>query len=386
VKDPFAGTTASSIYMQVVPSITGFNFSGVTVDSMILVLPYAGFTWGDTTTKSKHNVSVYTINQSFSKDSTYFNFNRLSTDATPVGTAVLFTGPTTTGVIQDPTKVHGVDRASHLRVRMSASFVTKFTDALKSDTTFAGFTTALPGVMISVDTTGAGQTIPYFRLNQGSDIYTQAGIVAYAHTNGATDTLTYLFPYDEKNAAHFNRITRNYFNPHSNAADLLQSTATNDSRVMMQNGPGTAIDLQLPYIQKLSNDPIVIVKAELVFTEYDTASAEEYFGPARLYPQGMNPDGTRYSIADRYPITDATLDFMGGTPNKVVRNGVTVTEYRLNIPRELQNTIVQGKTGGLHLRIGGTANYPGAYRLVLGGRGNTDPLHRLSLNIIYSKQ
>lgn len=386
VTDPYAGTTAGSIFMQFVPTITGFSFpTTAVVDSLVLALPYAGFTWGDTTTKSSRMINVYTINEAFSKDSVFFNFSKLSTNMTSVGSAQLVTGPTGSGVIQDATPVNGVNKASHLRVRLNDAFKALFLNALKADSSYASFTTAFPGLLIAPDTSGSGQALSYFVLNSGgSDIYSQAGIIAYTHTTGGSDTVVYQFPYNEAQCAHFNRITRNYYNPPSGAASLFQSTAANDRLVMMQNGPGGAVDIWLPYIQKLPKYPII--RAELVLTALDTAFSDKYFGPARLYPIGVNESGLRYSIADRYPTGSlAPLEFMGGTPNRVVRNGVSVTEYRINIPREVQNTIVQGKQG-LHLRIGGTANYPGAYRVVLGGRGHTDPLYRASLNIIYSKQ
>jgi hypothetical protein len=158
----------------------------------------------------------------------------------------------------------------------------------------------------------------------------------------------------------------------------------------MQNAPGVVLDVNLPYIQHLfKNLPngALINKAELVFTQIEDPAYEnrKYFGPLRLYPQGINSSGGRYTIADRYPVTDATLDFIDGSPRQVVRGGNTLTEYRINIPREVQKAIVQ-RSNGLHLHLGGTVNFPGAYRLIVGGRGNTNPLYRPSINIIYSKQ
>lgn len=58
-----------------------------------------------------------------------------------------------------------------------------------------------------------------------------------------------------------------------------------------------------------------------------------------------------------------------------------ITQYRINIPREVQRAIVN-KTDTLHLRINGTTRLPGAYRLVLGGKGSA---YQAALNITYSK-
>ena len=389
LSDPLAGTTAGSIYMQVVPTVVNFAFpANSTVDELVLVLPYSGFTWGDTTIMSSRTVRVYAIDEPFSKDSTFYNFSRLKTKDALIGTATIVTGPSIAGTIKDSVKVLGVNRAPHLRITLSDAFKSDFIAALASDSFFTTFTAALPGFYIVPDTTGPGAALPYFRLNGPADIYSTAGVIAYAHTTGKTDTLIYQFPYNENYCAHFNRVTRNYFNPPTTAGSLLLSTATNDRLLMMQNAPGTTIDVNLPYTQGLFKalpKNSIINRAELVFTKYDTSIGENFFGPARLYPQGINSSGGHYTIADRYPVTDASLDFIDGTPRTVNKGGKTVTEYRINIPREVQKALIQG-SNGLHLRIGGTVNFPAAYRLLVGGRGMQDPVYRPSINIIYSKQ
>ena len=387
--DPFAGKTAASIYMQVVPTATRFTLpTDAVIDDLVLILPYSGFTWGDTTITTTRNVKVYRISESFSKDTTFYNFSSRQTFNELIGTGTIQTGRLNTGSIQDSVKVLGVNRAPHLRISLSNAFKAEFINALPADSSFATFVDVMRGFLIVPDTTGPGSTLPYFRLNSGAtDIYSMAGIIAYGHTNGKSDTLIYQFPYDERYAAHFNRITRNRA---GTPANTLETTA-DPSLAVMQNGPGYVIDVRLPYIKSLFKDlqaGAIVNKAELVFTKYPTLADEQFFGPARLYPQGINSSGGRYTIADRYLGNETpfeALDFIDGTPRQVVKGGINVTEYRINIPRELQKAIVQGPDG-LHLRIGGTVNFPAAYRLVVGGRGMTDPVYRPSINIIYSKQ
>jgi hypothetical protein len=392
VNDPFAGTTTASIFMQVVPTAAGFKLpANTTIDELVLVLPYAGFTWGDTATTRTRQVNVYQIQERFDKDSIFYNFSSRAVQPAIIGSGTLATGPTNSGAVQDSVSVFGKKQAPHLRISLTPAFKAEFEDAVKSDSTFDAFTERLPGFCISLaDTNAHDEALPYFRLNGGVELYSAASIVAYAHTNGGTDTLIYQFPYDERYAAHFNRITRKY----SAAATSLQDTATVQELVAMQNGPGLTIDVRMPHIQDLFKSlnikNAIINKAELVFTQVEdpTMSAQKFFGPLRLYPQGINAGGGRYTIADRYLGTGTpfeALDFIDGTPRTVVKDGKTVTEYRINIPREVQKAIVQGSQG-LHLRIGGTINFPAAYRLILGGRGNANPAYRPSINIIYSKQ
>ena len=385
VQDPFAGNTAASIYLQFSPPYAGFTVGNfTTLDSLVLVLPYATFTWGDTTMQHTQALNVFRISAPFSKDTTFYNFSSLPTDV-QVGTGSVTTGMLGTGVIGDSTMVRGINRTPHLRIPLNASGFSDYfqNTVLTHVDSIPGFTTAFPGLVIAPDSTGAGYALPYFIINNSGGTYGSASILAYMHDpNNPTVDTAYQFPYSEANAAHFNRITRNY-NGYP-AATLFASAARDAAVTLMQNGPGAAIDVLLPHTKSLPQN-VIINQAELTFTRIDTLSSDRFFGPLRLYPQGVNSSNGIYTIADRYPIQDATLNFIDGTPRLVSRGGVQVTEYRVNIPRELQRAIVQG-SDGLHLRIGGTVNFPAAYRTLVGGSGNGNPVLRPSINIIYSKQ
>lgn len=387
VKDPFAGTTTGGIYFEPLPTYVGLTLptNCIGIDSVVLVLPYAGFRWGDTTIQSSVKVNVFTSLDTVALDSNYYNYSGIATTGAVLGSATIRTGPLGTGGIEDSVMIGGINRAPHLRIRLDT---TKFNGSLVnsiivSDSFFTSFRNQFRGFFIVPDTSGSpAAALPYFRLNGTSDIYGAAAVLIYANVGSSTDTVIQL-PYQESAAGHFNRITRNY----STAAKaLFTATDTNASVVMMQNSPGAIVDLFLPYIQKLPKN-VIINKAELILTAVDdpTGSAAKYFGPARLFPGGMNATGGRYTIADRYPITDNTLNFIDGTPQQIMVGSKTITQYHINLPEEIQKTIVQG-VNGIHLRIGGTANFPAAYRVLLGGSGNPDSLYRPYINIIYSKQ
>jgi hypothetical protein len=48
--DPYAGRTTAGLYFSVVPPSGGFGIdtAGLRIDSVVMVLPYGGFSWGDT--------------------------------------------------------------------------------------------------------------------------------------------------------------------------------------------------------------------------------------------------------------------------------------------------------------------------------------------------
>lgn len=383
--DPFAGKTAASIYAQFVPTATGVKLTG-NLDELVLVLPYAGFTWGDTTVPSQHNVNVHAITEDFSKDSTYYNYSSKATSSTIIGSGVIITGPAgTAGRIQDSVTVRGKKTAPHLRISLSEAFKNEFSNALAYDTSYIAFTKQFKGLYLVVTDSAASsaRSLPYFRLNGTAAVYGSAALLAYT---GGKDSPVVQFPYLENYAAHFNRIRRNWVGyPITN---LLDKSVT-QSYLAMQNAPGAVIDLRLPFIHKLPKN-VVINKAEITFTMVNypgqsTMDDVRFFGPARLYPQGINTSGGQYTIADRYPVNDQQLEFMDGTPTTAVVGGQTLTTYKLNIPREVQQAIIANNQG-LHLRIGGTVNFPAAYRLVVAGRGFADNAYRPKINIIYSKQ
>jgi hypothetical protein len=387
MQDPFAGRTSASIFAQFVPTAVKVGLTG-TVDSLVLVLPYSGFTWGDTTTTSSQIVRVFAINEDFSKDSTYYNYSSKSTDNTLIGTGTFMTGTSGTGAIQDSVwvgKIKPKKQAPHLRIRLDSNWVkNKFLPALAYDTSYAAFLKQFQGLFIVADSAQVGTALPYFRLNSGSaSFYAAAALLAYQ--NG-TDSATVQFPYLESFAAHFNRIRRNYVG--FPIANLINQTGTPEY-LAMQNAPGAVIDLQLPNIHKLPKN-VIINKAEITFTQVvapgqNAITDAKFFAPARLYPQGINTSGGQYTIADRYPINDQSLDFIDGSITRENRNGTMVNVYRLNVPREVQRAIIAGNSG-LHLRIGGTVNFPAAYRLVVAGMGSAETLSRPKINIIYSKQ
>src|SRR5690606_26002685 len=65
ITDPFFGKTNAGIYFQVLPEVNDFNFStgGYTIDSAVLILPYAGFSWGNRTDPKPQKFRVYRVDE-----------------------------------------------------------------------------------------------------------------------------------------------------------------------------------------------------------------------------------------------------------------------------------------------------------------------------------
>lgn len=385
--DPYGGKTHAGFYFSVVPPSLGYSFPA-RPDSAFLVLPYAGLSWGDTTlTNLDQLINVYEIadNDSLSLDSTYYNYSSTAYNSQPIGTATIgFNSSSQHGAIKDSVNVLGTLRNPHVRVRLSQAFIDKmYNEASKTSGSaydaYADFARFLHGFYVAPADTNSGNSLYYFLLNGGTD-FNRANI-QFFYTK---DTVNYVsFYYDQTRVAHYNHIVRNP-SVSPTLDNLLHSTTTSDSIFILQNEPGAALDVKIPFIKNLPKQPII--RAELILTQYKIPGdeSEKYYGPARLYPVRMQGDSA-VSVQDRSPITSTEpLIFMDGLRKDVTINGATYSQYTINIPREVQRAIIEQRDT-LHLRIGGAATFPAAYRLIGGGRNLSNSDVKLKLRIFYSK-
>src|SRR5690606_23878084 len=133
--------------------------------------------------------------------------------------------------------------------------------------------------------------------------------------------------------------------------------------------------------------PRPIVKAELVITQVKLPGdqADIYFPPARIFPVRINEGGKKENVQDRYPLSSTEpLLFMNGLAKTISIDGTDYNQYIINLPREIQKALIDKKEI-LHLRISGAETFPGAYRLIAGGRNHPDARFRMQLRVYYSK-
>lgn len=378
--DIYSGRTTAGIYFQIVQPSLNFAFPAPP-DSAVLILPYAGFTWGDTTSGFlSQTFNVHEITGDFPKGKIYSNRSEVAYDATVIGTGTVSSHQSTLDSVSDL----GVNRPPHLRIKLAGSFVDKIKNASSSTVmnAYANFLSFFKGFYIEpVNTVGNGMV--YFQMissYSGTD-YNRANVLFYYTEDGEVKTRSFF--YDPTNAARFNRITRDYTG--TPTQDYFNSTALSDSVFVIQNEPGAALDILIPHVKNLPKNPVN--KAELVITQYSFAgdNASTYFGPQRLYPTRVDENGNTVPIQDRYPLAyTEPLLFIDGNKRSITIGGITYTRYIINLPRELQRAIVEQRES-LHLRIAGASGYPGAFRLIGAGSNVSDPNMKIKLNIVFSK-
>lgn len=377
--DPYSGKTNASFYFQIIPPALNYTFPA-TPDSAVLILPYGYFTWGDTSSIIPQTFNVYEVTDTLTKDTTYYSNTEKAVDKTNLLGSVTISSYAT---LKDSVNVAGINRAPHIRIKMSSTFINKIKDGATAGDHFGAYSDFMKwfkGLYIEPANSGSGNALFYFRLD-GSDDYTRAGVVFYYTEDTAVKTAS--FPFDMSYAAHYNKVKRDYTGTPTGA--LMASANTSDSVFIVQNEPGAVADLRFPFLKNLPKQPIN--KAELVITQLSLAGdqAAVYFPMERLYPVGVNTDGSTYTVLDRYPTSDSEpLIFMDGKRKTVTIGAITVSQYTLNLPREIQRAIVEQRDT-LHLRISGASSFPGAYRLIGAGRNASNSSIRVKLNIVYSK-
>jgi hypothetical protein len=272
-----------------------------------------------------------------------------------------------------------------MSIRLNEDYIDSFYNNTSKYASYPDFLRWFKGIYIESDTNGPGNTLHYFRLD-GSGYYTTAGILFYTKGVSTPDSVITAFGYNTVSCTHSVWVKRSYGTPLQN---YVNSTQQSDNYVMIQNEPGAAASVRLPYLRQLgaAMGKSLINKAELTLTMIDTLNASTWTEPARIYPVGIidTPGGTKssYTIADRYPLTSTDpLNFIDGLKTRLVVGTAVVSVYHINFPRELQQAIVQGRSE-LNLRINGTQTYVGAYRLIAGGRNH--PTNKMQLHIVYSK-
>jgi hypothetical protein len=391
--DPIFGKTNAGIYMQVIPVNTNplIFMNGEVIDSVMLFLPYAGVTFGDTSpTAPTEKISVYRIDSTISASGNYYPSSSFGPDFNTVY------GSTTVNLnnlVTDSPFIYGAKRMPALVIKMNNIFQNTLANASNtSGTDFPTFLNAFRGFYIAAsDTTTPASSLPYFQLD-GADTFTQAGVLVFHHTPGSDTEQVFQYPYNMTYCGHSNHISRNYTG--TVVSNYMNNASAPTDRIFLQNQPGAAIDLKVPAIAHLKDSlPVgaVINKAELIITQSTNPLeiSSTFTTPVKLFPLGVatsaaGVDTGIYFIEDRYPATTTSaLAFLDGYRQIKTVSGISTSQYTINIPREVISCMNQRKA--LHLHINGTQDYPGGFRLVTGGITSPDPNYKIRLKITYTK-
>ena len=410
--DQFFGTMVGSTFFQVsFGSVPNNVFAGYTIDSAILVLPYSGFTYGDTSSAFSSLTQTYQVFYMLDSLSNPAITNYFSYSSKPVDISNPLSDPTTVNIyhIRDSVGTYTQDYnypALRIKLRIPAlmQHLNPALNLLSTSTNLPqDWFNAFNGICVMPANTNplmiphGPSAMPYFQLD-GSTEYSEAGILVYSHLAGTSapviDTAPIVFPFDPTICSHFNNITRSYSRYPVN--NLLRSSQVNDSIIVLQNQPGASLDILIPGMKSIPKG-VVISNAQLQLNlltiplyASDTNSAQL---PERLYPVGIGNatyptgvgNGVAYNLADRYPTTSLTpLAYMDGYWHLLTVGSNVLETYTINIPREVMASIA-ANNDTLHLHITGTQDFYGAFKMVAGGGTYSNPLYQPKFVITYSK-
>ncbi len=395
--DPFFGTLTAATHFQVVPvNASNAVYTDKTIDSAVIVLPYSGFSYGDTADQNAAiSYQAFFMNELLGANSVIYSYETKQIDAVRP-----LSEPKSVNIyrLKDSIEVAGKKYQPGVRMKLNLSvLLSRLQPALTAATNApatanTAFLDVFKGVCVKVaDARQVTSAVPYFRMDGNTD-YSSAGIIVYYHSNsGPADTLTQRYFFNGENCGFYNKVSRSYGRyPVSN---LYNSTQPNDSIIALQNQPGAYLDIVIPGISSLPSG--VINKAELQLTLLP-AYMNNFEAPDRIFPRivsnGRYPEGTsaggRYNIADAYPLTSITpFAILGGKLSEDLRSGVTVKTYNIGIPREVMRSRAYGNdTIHLNLRnvISGTQDFIGAYRMIAAGGNHPNPIYRAKLFVVYS--
>ncbi|AMR31025.1 hypothetical protein A0256_06095 [Mucilaginibacter sp. PAMC 26640] len=388
--DPELGVTESNIAMQLtLPGSAAYTLptGTITIDSALLVLPYAatGF-YGDSLT-TKFKVDIHQLNDKY-VSANYYSNKQWSAGAALLGTKTFVARSHDTLRLTDivagkPDTLKKV--APQIRIPFSKDFLTDnlFGAPASYRSSILGFQNAIKGLYLSIDkngTTGPGGNI---LLTMDS-----VRIAVYCKINNGTTIDTSLINVPIATGQHMASVKHTY----STKVQAALANTSTDGLVYLQGLAGLRAKISFPDIKNtfasLGSD-VVINRAELVVTAAP-GTIIPYVPAARLTMYQLDIAKQRLRLQDA-STTDPrgvnALSYFGGYYNKLN------SEYHFLVTAFVQD-LVRGKTVdyGTYiapvdptapttvLDIAPTASY--TERTITPGKNSP---YRIKLNIIYTK-
>jgi len=399
--DPIFGTTISTIATDLnLPSENAYTppIGTITVDSAILVMPYAAGFYGDSI-QSRYVVNVYQLQNRFNLDTTYYNTKNFGdySSSVPLGTSLPFTPRP-----HDSIKVYSIITGApdtlvkvepQIRIPISPAFV--INNFFTANTTTLGsnavFQNNVRGFYVTINrsqSTGAGGVIyftsadtlqVYYKAKHGTTIDTGNVSLPIAHTAMRIQHL-----YSTTIQTELNNTTTG-----SRPMFYLQGLGGLRAKVSF---PNLLYNLRYNLLHNKNpqkDSDILINRAELVITP----------APGTYIPYSPIPRITMYQLdiaLQRIELQDASTSDprSGGITTFGGFYGPAVNEYHFVITAYLQD-LLSGKqvNYGTYIAPIDTTNTSSvdiavtsqvAARTVAVGTNSSSPF-RIKLNVIYTK-
>lgn len=359
INDPKFGKTTTKLYSQVLLEKNNIDFgAGVSLDSIVLLMPYASF-YGDST--SEQNFKIYEVNEKIDTFKTYSNQS--------YSTSTLLGEHTFTPRLKI-TNDDGDQEFSTLRIPLNSDFGQRILDqsgqpALENDDNFKDFFNGLSIEPANNHSQGQGGLFVFE--------FEKLKVRLFYNTPSSSDSIDFVFTSSSEHLGNFTHENNYSGTEAGNAINKV-----NSENLYLQGLAGLQTVIDFPTLDSLQNSlggkSVTINKAFLQI--YRTTDTLEIFKPStgfllneyRLPKDGSSTDSNYYPIID---------DNVGGFYNQ------EDNLYTFNITRYLSRRMldVQNKEK-LYLR---NNTYTSLQSTVLKGVSEINGDQKMTLNVIYTK-
>lgn len=336
INDPFLGITKATLVAQYGVPGNQFSWGSATkVDSSFLQLRFRNALLKDGTflpdyfgkKDAIHNIKVYLLTESLSKDSFYYSTRRYLSDGVEMGS---FTGKFNfTDSVTINLGIEKIVIPPHIRIKMNSNF-NSFLFNGEADGSFlndAKFKEKYKGFVV-VDETSVGK-------NEGAIVYIKLTSDVTALTAFYKDSLAADFPIVGGTRA--SEASYNFYEHFNVPASLLQSGFNKQHRDtgFIQPLTGAKLRVELPNLSAFFTNPKTAINgAEILFTPLAGSSNDFFTLPASMSLLGSDSLGKNVFLKDQFFETTA---YYGGQ--------LSNNQYKFNIVRHLQYLIDEKKKG-----------------------------------------
>ena len=369
MNDPIMGLTDVAIQTQLVPAFLSHPGLGITVDSLVLVLPYSTSSiYGDKA--QRYDLEIRELADSFALDKNYYGNQKL-----PVKPSVM--QAKSFAVNYDSIKIKDYSTGVAVESKVPPQLRVRFTDAefqsrlIGLDTSVyksrTKFIKALYGLQLNAS--NIGKALTAFDLSSS-----RAGLYLYFKTaTGSTQEYRYVFGFVAANS-----ISRDRGN---SLLGKYLAGEPNQEYILLQGQEGANNKFSIPGLKNLKN--VVINKAELVLKVANVPGDESvFFTPSpRILAMYRNDKG-RLTVVEDFDAASQTgnLDpYYGGAYVSGVNNEPGT--YTINLSAHVQNMIKGKVPNDIYLKAFPLAE--SAARTTLYRADH--PLHGAKLKLYYTQ-
>jgi Domain of unknown function (DUF4270) len=380
--DPILGTSSATIYSGLQLTALNNNFKGTKLDSVVLYLGVAPRSfYGDTT--KLHTFDVTLLNNHPSKSTRYFSDTSIqtSTDAGAlIGSGQWQPTPNIGRSLIDTTSINRDSVfGTWFSMRLSDAFGQKIlamdSATLNNDTLFWA---QIKGIQIKSRDAGA-----VFGFNLNNRSFSRITLYYRADSLNAPQRVSNVQFIGE------NKFTQLQNTPSNYITSRLGKVITDDM-IPLQGLAGTRVEVEVPHINDINKKDWAVNMADVIFYVATSVSGDNLsqYKPAQQLTTSISVGDTAYTavadVAYSFAVTGNTYSLFGGSPQKVIENGIEYTRYKLSLPSHLQDMILQKEAKKFYINI--FPQFRSAERLIFvsPSAAATSPL-RARLNIRYTK-